>query len=71
MDGLNSNETVNKFCDDLLTQNSSSIHLRNFLVDCLVEKIEKKENIKENAQHAHQVFNRFYLIEFYLREYCF
>lgn len=56
MNGLNSSEEVNNFCEERLAQNCSSIHLKNFCVDCLIEKIEKKENVNENIQKAHKVF---------------
>lgn len=67
MNGLTSNEEVNNFCQELYAQNSSSIHFRNFFIDCLIEKIEKKENIKENVQLAHEVFFVYMYFKFFLK----
>lgn len=58
-EGLSSNAQTNTFCDDLLAQREpvcKSPHLRSFLVDCLVEKIEKGgDNVAVHAKEAQQV----------------
>ncbi|KAI1710890.1 protein prenyltransferase alpha subunit repeat domain-containing protein [Ditylenchus destructor] len=59
-EGLTSRPDVNEFCASLLyTQQppSKSVHLRNFIVDQVVEKIEKKEHVVESVKQAHAVLS--------------
>uniref|UniRef100_A0A915EJC3 Protein farnesyltransferase/geranylgeranyltransferase type-1 subunit alpha n=1 Tax=Ditylenchus dipsaci TaxID=166011 RepID=A0A915EJC3_9BILA len=64
-DGLTAREDVTTFCDCLLGQDPpcKSVHLRNFVVDCIVELLEKKKNVEKNVKRAHEILSDLELLD--------
>jgi protein farnesyltransferase/geranylgeranyltransferase type-1 subunit alpha len=51
-EGLSTRNDVAELCTDLYQSECRSVHLRSFMVDCLIEKIEKKTDSDKNATDA-------------------